>query len=501
MSKLKVSGNASGTGVITLEAPNTNTDRAITLPDSAGTLLMTDGDGSNLTLPTNIVDTGTEGTKIAVGTTAQRGSTQGQWRFNTTTGFFEGYDGTAFSTLAPTPAVTSVDDGEVDSAGGGNQTIVVTGTNFGAGGVISFVGSSAEFDAATTTFNSTTQVTAVAPKSSFLNAQEPYSVKFTTAGGKAGTSSSGLINVDNAPTWSTAAGNVGDVAESSTITNIQLTATDPDSDTVTYAETTSNLSGAGLALSSAGVISGTTSAVGSHTTTSFDVRATAGSKTTDRTFNFITRNMTTSALLWDATAVGNLDFTESNNGPGLLDQANNAISVTTAVTISNIDGASGNLANMNLKSDSTRMLTYYNTTNLKNFGNTFWSTSIGVHSTANNSGWWGIYTESGEAKIWTTYDAGANPTFKFRRLTGKWAWRSGNLNFTIYGTNNISAVNDGTTFSNTNLTQLYNTTSGPETFDTGYWTGDFYRYYVFHLTASGGYDWGLYNCKWYGDYY
>ena len=41
MSKLKVSGNASGTGVITLEAPNTNTDRAITLPDSAGALVNT----------------------------------------------------------------------------------------------------------------------------------------------------------------------------------------------------------------------------------------------------------------------------------------------------------------------------------------------------------------------------------------------------------------------------------------------------------------------------
>jgi len=39
MSKLKVSGNASGTGVITLEAPNTNTDRAITLPDAAGELI------------------------------------------------------------------------------------------------------------------------------------------------------------------------------------------------------------------------------------------------------------------------------------------------------------------------------------------------------------------------------------------------------------------------------------------------------------------------------
>ena len=48
MSKVKIQGNASGTGVVTLTAPNTNTDRAITLPDAAGTLLMTDGDGSNL---------------------------------------------------------------------------------------------------------------------------------------------------------------------------------------------------------------------------------------------------------------------------------------------------------------------------------------------------------------------------------------------------------------------------------------------------------------------
>ena len=35
----------------------------------------------------------------------------------------------AFSTLEPTPTISSVDDGEVDSAAGGNQTIVVTGTN------------------------------------------------------------------------------------------------------------------------------------------------------------------------------------------------------------------------------------------------------------------------------------------------------------------------------------------------------------------------------------
>ena len=442
-------------------------------------------------------DTATDWTQASAGTIHASNYTDTDTTYTAGTGLT--LTGTTFSMTDP--IVSSVDDTDVDSEGGGNQTIVVTGSNFTAGGVIAFVGSSASFDAATTTYNSATQVTAVSPKSSFLNAQEPYAVKFTSISGRTG-QSSGVIYVDNAPTWSTTAGNVADVIESAAITNVQLTATDPEGDAVTYSETTSNLSGAGLSLSSAGVISGTTSAVGSHTTTSFDVRATAGSKTTDRTFNVITRNLTTSALLWDATSVGNLDFSESTNGPGLVDQAGNAISVTTAVTMSNIDGASGTLANINLKADSTRMYTHYNIPNMKNIGNTLWSTSIHGHTGSNNSGWWGIYQGSGEAKMWTTYDAGANPTFKFRRLTGEWTWRSGSMVFTIYGTNNISAVNDGATFSNTNLTSLFTVTNHTaQTFDTGYWTGDFYRYYVFHLTGSGGYDWGLDACKWYGDYY
>jgi len=49
MSKIKVKGHDSGTGVITIEAPNTSTDRTITLPDATGTLLNSDGDGSSLT--------------------------------------------------------------------------------------------------------------------------------------------------------------------------------------------------------------------------------------------------------------------------------------------------------------------------------------------------------------------------------------------------------------------------------------------------------------------
>ena len=63
MSKVKIQGNASGSGTLTIEAPNTNTDRTITLPDTTGTLLDTNSslssskltgalpaiDGSNLT--------------------------------------------------------------------------------------------------------------------------------------------------------------------------------------------------------------------------------------------------------------------------------------------------------------------------------------------------------------------------------------------------------------------------------------------------------------------
>ena len=39
MAKVKIQGNASGTGILTITAPNTSTDRTITLPDSTGTIL------------------------------------------------------------------------------------------------------------------------------------------------------------------------------------------------------------------------------------------------------------------------------------------------------------------------------------------------------------------------------------------------------------------------------------------------------------------------------
>lgn len=38
MSSIKLSPNASGTGIFTIAAPNSNTDRTLTLPDSTGTI-------------------------------------------------------------------------------------------------------------------------------------------------------------------------------------------------------------------------------------------------------------------------------------------------------------------------------------------------------------------------------------------------------------------------------------------------------------------------------
>lgn len=46
MSKVALSGNASGTGTFTIASPNSNTDRVLSLPDAAGTVAVTGGQPS-----------------------------------------------------------------------------------------------------------------------------------------------------------------------------------------------------------------------------------------------------------------------------------------------------------------------------------------------------------------------------------------------------------------------------------------------------------------------
>jgi len=74
MAKVKIQGHASGTGILTVTAPNTSTDRTITLPDATGTLLTEVADDS-ITLAKmasgtdgNIISYDASGNPVAIAT-------------------------------------------------------------------------------------------------------------------------------------------------------------------------------------------------------------------------------------------------------------------------------------------------------------------------------------------------------------------------------------------------------------------------------------------------
>jgi hypothetical protein len=88
MAKVKIQGHASGSGVLTITAPNTSTDRTITLPDATGTLLTADGDGSSLT------GVGVDGISSSADATAITIDSAENVGFGVTpTSFYSGYTG------------------------------------------------------------------------------------------------------------------------------------------------------------------------------------------------------------------------------------------------------------------------------------------------------------------------------------------------------------------------------------------------------------------------
>ena len=56
MSRVKIEGNASGTGTFTIAAPNSNTDRTFNLPDEAGTVLTSASAASSIPGYGNLTD-------------------------------------------------------------------------------------------------------------------------------------------------------------------------------------------------------------------------------------------------------------------------------------------------------------------------------------------------------------------------------------------------------------------------------------------------------------
>ena len=175
---------------------------------------------------------------ISTGTTAQRSIEEaGHLRFNTTTNLLEYYDGTQWKSIDSPPIVNSVDVTEVDSQAGGNETFVISGSNFSTTiSEVRFVATSgSDVVASSVTRDSSNQVTAVATRSSFASANEPYGVKVTNVSGLSSTLAD-QINVDSAPVFGVASGSLGTLANgnrsSSNLTAV--TATDADGDTITF---------------------------------------------------------------------------------------------------------------------------------------------------------------------------------------------------------------------------------------------------------------------------
>ena len=184
------------------------------------------------------------------------------------------------------PTVTGV----TPSAIGNTATsLVIAGTNFVITPNVEFINSSGVITLPNSiTRDSATQLTVNVT----LPTDGTYFIRVENPDGLAARSSSAILTVSDAPTWSTSAGSLGEVAAGA---SASFSVTASSDSTVAYSETTSVLtsntdtpaSTMNLSLnSSTGAITGTAPSPTSDTTYNFTLRATdAESQTADRAFS------------------------------------------------------------------------------------------------------------------------------------------------------------------------------------------------------------------------
>ena len=230
---------------------------------------------------TNVSDAGTEGTKIASGTTAQRGSTTGQLRYNTDLERFEARGASNFVGFATPPTITSISPTTLNADGG--ETVVITGTNFVVGSTtVTFDGTAPS----STTVNSSTQITVSGTPAK--SAATYTNGLVVTAGGATATFT---FTTSGVPAFNSLAGSLGSFNEGTSVGTL-----DAGSNVGTsHAVTTGTLPSGVSINSSNGEITGTLPANtntetipengGGDITTTFTVTATdAESQTSTRQF-------------------------------------------------------------------------------------------------------------------------------------------------------------------------------------------------------------------------
>ena len=191
------------------------------------------------------------------------------------------------NTVFDTPTITSVSPANYN---GSNATaFTIQGTNFDVGTVVKFIDSSGnEYTASSTSIVTQGELTAVTPQA-FTTSQGPLDVKVTTGGGAQTVTATDMIQTGGSPVWTTAAGQLGsNLNKDSENVSLQIAATDPDGDFVSYGVASGALA-PGLSLAAgSGLITGdiTTASISADTNFSFTANAndTSGN-TTQRVFS------------------------------------------------------------------------------------------------------------------------------------------------------------------------------------------------------------------------
>jgi hypothetical protein len=176
------------------------------------------------------------------------------------------------------PTVTSLNPSTIENT---QTAVTITGTNFVNGALVNAIATSGAIYAADTVSftNSTTLVANLT-----LTTDGTYYIRVENPDGLAGRSATALLTVSDAPTWSTAAGSLGSVAQGG---SISFTVTATSDSAVSYSVIAGGLPTGASLNSSTGAITGTESGSDtSETVYSFTIRATdAESQTADRAFS------------------------------------------------------------------------------------------------------------------------------------------------------------------------------------------------------------------------
>ena len=191
-------------------------------------------------------------------------------------------DGSNLTGVAETkPTISSILPSTIDNT---QTSITITGANFESVPRVEVLNPSTGiwYTADTVTFNNSTSLTVQLT----LPVDGQYKIRIENPNGLAVLSSTNILTVSDAPTWTTSAGDLGTFAGDFSGTLATVVATSDSA--VTYSEVGNNLATANVTLSSGGVLS-TTDFGGSSTTATtynFTIRATdAEGQTADRSFS------------------------------------------------------------------------------------------------------------------------------------------------------------------------------------------------------------------------